>query len=370
MLISAQNRSATLTQTTLNATGETFKDVFFDTSDTIKKSETYYVEFTCKKDYPQVQDVYLTGTAVSGSGDIVITVYGKKFTGSDYTSIGTSTWNSALPLDEVITISTSNRYRYYKVEFVSDTTTKKVLLTDMRFKTWLTGGDLSTASLSLSSNLAVTGTTTLTGAVGSAASITLGAGADLIGSTTSDINFGSGNFTVAGASGNTVTKGTIGSGKISSTGGISLTTNVTQFTELVTLTATEIIGTDPGDLGHADGAILVAAPAGGTVLQFVSAILIYDYASAAYTDGGNDMVINIGSTGAQLAVVKTIASSFLLGASADKMYTPYVEYSGGVGLAVTAGEALSLKSTAWTQPSTAAGVIRCYITYNVITTGL
>jgi len=209
MLISAQNRSATLTQTTLNATGETFKDVFFDTSDTIKKSETYYVEFTCKKDYPQVQDVYLTGTAVSGSGDIVITVYGKKFTGSDYTSIGTSTWNSALPLDEVITISTSNRYRYYKVEFVSDTTTKKVLLTDMRFKTWLTGGDLSTASLSLSSNLAVTGTTTLTGAVGSAASITLGAGADLIGSTTSDINFGSGNFTVAGASGNTSIGGDI-----------------------------------------------------------------------------------------------------------------------------------------------------------------
>jgi len=151
---------------------------------------------------------------------------------------------------------------------------------------------------------------------------------------------------------------------------VSLTANVIQYTELVTLTATEIVGSDAGDIGHADGAILVAAPASGTVLQFVSAILIYDYASAAYTGGGNDLVINIGSTGAQLAVVKTMASSFLLGAAGDKMYTPYVEYSGGVGLPVSAGGALSLKSTAWTQPSTAAGVLRCYVTYNVITTGL
>ena len=545
----AQNRSATLAQTTKKSTGETFKVVNFDASDTINEDDTYYVEFTVKKDYPQLQDIYIDLDTVSGSPHGVITVYGKKFAGSTYASIGSAiTFYGSADTTLTYSVTDVNRYRFYKVEIVANSTDQQSLVTDMRFKTWF-ANSVSTTDYTLSGDLIVGGTVTVAGETTLNDHLNMGAGDDIVGSTTSDINFGSDNFTVAGASGNTVTKGTldvtgagafstnlavdgtsnlddtdidgtftmdgtafdvnstttvtidntntsngvvinavtsaspvsighttsettvndnltvtgdadvvgaftantiasdgalsgaaitgtsvisplydatgavgitigseditaltfsgisedllwtpstntwtlststgvtaiavgglnltgvgtIGSGKISSTGGISLTANVTQFTVLTTLTATEIIGTDAGDLGHADGAILVAAPAGGTVLQFVSAMLIYDYASAAYTDGGNDLVINIGSTGAQLAVVKTIASSFLLGASADKMYTPYVEYSGGVGLPVLAGEALSLKSTAWTQPSTAAGVLRCYVTYNVITTGL
>ena len=163
MLITAQNRSATLGQTTLNATGETFKDVFFDASDTINEDDTYYVEFTAKKNYPQMQDIYLGGSAVSGSGDIVITAYGKKFVDSDYSSIGTTTWNSTLTLDEVISVTTVNRYRFLKVSFVSDATEKQALVTDIQVKTWDTGGELSTSNLTLSGNLAVTGTVTVTG---------------------------------------------------------------------------------------------------------------------------------------------------------------------------------------------------------------
>lgn len=159
--VSAQNRSATLQQTTNDVVGETFKDIYFDASDTINEGETYYVEITCKKHYQQTQDVYVAGSAVSGSGDVVITVYGKKFSDDDYASIATSTWDSSSDLDEVISNTTANAYRYYKVEFVSDATEKQVLVTDVKFKTWLTNGDLSSSSLSLSGNLSVTGTSTL-----------------------------------------------------------------------------------------------------------------------------------------------------------------------------------------------------------------
>jgi len=166
------------------------------------------------------------------------------------------------------------------------------------------------------------------------------------------------------------TDGYVAISGIVQTEGISLTDNVTQYTELVTLTATEIVGSDAGDIGHVDGAILVADPGTGYVLEFIGAVLIYDYAGAAYTDGGNDIVVNLGSSGTQLAVTKTIAKSFLLGAASDKMYKPYVEYSGGVGLPVPTGGAISIAGTAFAQPGSAAGVLRCYVTYNVITTGL
>ena len=146
--------------------------------------------------------------------------------------------------------------------------------------------------------------------------------------------------------------------------------NITEFTKLTTLTADEIVGTTAGCIGHVDGAIIVAAPASGYVLQYKDALLIYDYDTAAYTGGGHNLYINIGSSGTQLHLTKNIASTLLLGATGDKIYGPYKEYSGGVGLPIPTGAALSLASTAWTQPGTAAGVLRCYVTYNLIATGL
>ncbi len=185
----AQNKTANVKK------GNTYVDFSFTAADTINEGETYYVEITNFQDYPAMQDIYLAGNAVTGSGDIVITAYGKKFSDDSYSSIGATTWNSTLSLDEVITVSTANRYRYYKVAFVSDGTNKQVLLTDIIFKNWFTGGEFSTTSLNLSGTLTVAGESTFNDHVN------LGAGDDLLGSTTSDINMGSGNFTVAGATG-------------------------------------------------------------------------------------------------------------------------------------------------------------------------
>lgn len=139
------------------------------------------------------------------------------------------------------------------------------------------------------------------------------------------------------------------------------------ITEEVTLTATEIVGTSAGDLGHASGAVLVAGISSAYAVEFVSAVAIYDFATAAYTGGGNDTTINIGSGGAVLTGVVTSAN--LLGAAGDKIVVFYPLTTAAVPLSV--GTGLSMNSvTAWTQPGTAAGVLRVQITYKLHTTGL
>lgn len=140
-----------------------------------------------------------------------------------------------------------------------------------------------------------------------------------------------------------------------------------EFTVLTTLTATEIVGTSAGDLGHASGAILVAAPTSAYALVFVRAVAIYDFATAAYTGGGDDTSIRLGSGGA--AITGIVTSANLLGAAGDKIVR--FEPLSTAALPISVGVAISMNSTtAWTQPGTAAGVLRVYTTYRVITTGL
>lgn len=153
-------------------------------------------------------------------------------------------------------------------------------------------------------------------------------------------------------------------GLITAGSGLTLeTSNVVEHTALVTLTATEIVGTAAGDIGHADGAILVAAPSSDYALEFVSAVLVYDYDTAAYTGGNNDMVIRAGSTAVSSAVTDTSCikatgdTVFRLGAiSTEKR--------------LTVGTTINLAGTAFTQPGTAAGVLRVHITYRTHKTNL
>lgn len=146
------------------------------------------------------------------------------------------------------------------------------------------------------------------------------------------------------------------------------TTKVSQIiTEEVTLTATEIVGTSAGDLGHASGAVLVAGVSSAYAMEFVSAVAIYDYATAAYTGGGNDTTINIGSGGAVLTGVVTSAN--LLGAAGDKIVV--FNQLSTAALPLSVGTGLSMNSvTAWTQPGTAAGVLRVQVSYRLHKTGL
>ncbi|NJO07985.1 MAG: hypothetical protein HC876_22075 [Chloroflexaceae bacterium] len=100
-------------------------------------------------------------------------------------------------------------------------------------------------------------------------------------------------------------------------GAISLQTSVTTHVAVKTLTATQIVGAAAGDVGSTAGAELVAAPGAGYVLQLVNAVLIYDYATAAYTGGGDDNVIQNGDGAVALTAV--IAGADLLEATGDKI---------------------------------------------------
>ena len=133
------------------------------------------------------------------------------------------------------------------------------------------------------------------------------------------------------------------------------------------MTVTEIVGTSAGDVGHVDGAILVAAPGTGFAHQFVSIFFVFDYGVAAYTGGADDVAVQVGVNGTQATVTGAVTGANLLEASGDKM----------LGLGSVATElvfadngVISLFGTALTDPGTAVGVLRCYVTYNVITTGL
>lgn len=143
-----------------------------------------------------------------------------------------------------------------------------------------------------------------------------------------------------------------------SIGSTELADNTIQ-TATVTLTAAEIVGTAAGDIGHASGAVLVAAPGAGKILEFVSAVLSYDFDTAAYTGGDNDLVIRQGTT----AVSAPIAKADLLGDTEDDI--AYVNALSAADIKLTANSTINLAGTAYTNPGTAAGTLKVHVMYRV-----
>ena len=154
-----------------------------------------------------------------------------------------------------------------------------------------------------------------------------------------------------------VTSGKIGAGAVTSA---KIDAGVLQ-TAKVTLTADKIVGTDEGCIGHTGGAVLVAAPGATKTLEFVSATLSYKYATAAYTGGGDDLVIRQGTT----AVTAPIAKADLLADTEDDI--AYVNALSAADVKLTANSTLNLSGTALTQPGEAAGTLDVFITYRVHT---
>jgi len=158
-------------------------------------------------------------------------------------------------------------------------------------------------------------------------------------------------------------------GKLTASEGISLTSTVTEYTTIVTIDSTKIAGIAAGDLGHADGAILVASPGTGYTQEFVSAFIIYDHSTADFAGGGNNLVVNVGVTGTQVAVSSAITAATLLTASADAIIhvnaiATEVVYADNGAISLFAGSAYT------NNGGTAAGQLRVHLTYRVHTTGL
>jgi hypothetical protein len=138
-----------------------------------------------------------------------------------------------------------------------------------------------------------------------------------------------------------------------------------QYAE-VTISAADIVATGAGKFGHANGYPLVASQGAKKVVELVSALLIYDYATAAYTDGGN-VTINISGGGSALTGVVSAANS--VGGTADKL-AHFVPLAAAANV-VSQDTGLNLvAATAFTQPETAAGVVRVKVAYRVHSTDL
>lgn len=145
---------------------------------------------------------------------------------------------------------------------------------------------------------------------------------------------------------------------------LTSTVSTTTYTKTGYLTAAQIVGTSAGTLGHANGVELVAAPGAGYVYELISAVLVLDFDTAAYTGGGTDLYIRVGTVNECAA----ITAAQLVLAAADAIL--------GVNLlatnvVLTANTNINLKcTTAFTQPGTAAGLLRYKVSYRTIATGL
>lgn len=177
------------------------------------------------------------------------------------------------------------------------------------------------------------------------------------GAVTADVQATAGSIGTAELADDSVTAAKLGAEAVDNT---AIDADMIQ-TAKVTLTADEIVGTDAGCVGHSAGAVLVAAPGATKCLEFVSAVLSYNYDTAAYTGGGDDNVIRQGTT----AVSAAIAGADLLEDTADDI--AYVNALSAADVKLTANSTLNLKGTALTQPGTAAGTLDVFITYRVHT---
>lgn len=108
-----------------------------DTEYTLTNTVVSWFKFTAKKDELTAQDFQCTFSWASGAQTRVdVVLYGRKFTSSDWVSIGSDNWQKGVN-DSIVTISNSsyNGYREYKAEFTG-TGTGTSTIDQMIFKQW------------------------------------------------------------------------------------------------------------------------------------------------------------------------------------------------------------------------------------------
>ena len=136
------------------------------------------------------------------------------------------------------------------------------------------------------------------------------------------------------------------------------------ITTIVSLDSAEICGTAAGAIGSTGGAILVAAPGAAYALEFLSAILVMDFVTAAYTGGSDDATIRVGA----IDFTPALTDANYLKSATDSIYVVYPLATAEIN--VTENGSINLSGTAFTDPGTADGQLRVHVMYRRITTGL
>lgn len=133
----------------------------------------------------------------------------------------------------------------------------------------------------------------------------------------------------------------------------------------ITISAANITGTAAGQLGHASGVPLVAAPGADVGIEFMGGMLMYQRSTASYGAGG---LTTVNLTGGVL-ISKNFTAAGCLGAASDKVIQLYPVAMPDI--VITPNTGLSLVTTvAFTNPGTAAGVLRLRIRYRLHQLGL
>jgi len=86
---------------------------------TLTNTTESWFRWKAAKDYPSTQDFQVEFSVASGAQtEVAIALYGRKFSGDDWVSIGTDTWTKGSS-DSLVTISNLaiNRYREFKSSF-------------------------------------------------------------------------------------------------------------------------------------------------------------------------------------------------------------------------------------------------------------
>lgn len=133
---------------------------------------------------------------------------------------------------------------------------------------------------------------------------------------------------------------------------------------MVPQTAAQMIATTAGSLSHAQGLIVVPAPAAGSGLVNVlhRAIVSYSFLTAAFTGGGNT-TFNIGAGGAALTGLIATTTLWQNGSSIIQEFVPLST----VAFPVTKETSINLvTASAITNPGTAAGSAKVYAWYSQV----
>lgn len=109
---------------------------------------------------------------------------------------------------------------------------------------------------------------------------------------------------------------------------------------------------------------LIAAPGAGKYIQLISATMSYTYSTAAYTGGGATSIA-LGTT----VLTGTIAAASSLGKASNAIVQFEPLSTAGDDLSGLTATALNINvaSGAYTNPGTAAGTAKVYVTYLVLT---
>lgn len=132
------------------------------------------------------------------------------------------------------------------------------------------------------------------------------------------------------------------------------------------ITSAEVTATTAGNLGHANGVVLVPAPGAGYALVLDNCVISYPYVTAGATAGygaGGNITVNWGAGGAAITGVVSAANS--LGATAAKQVVFYPLTTAATALVANASLNL-VAASAFTTASGAITPVNYAIRYQIV----